>query len=159
MDFELKGETSGDFSFGINFNGLRHIKVGFKAGFKVDKDKGSSGSLGLEITTTKTVCSAANPEALKAKILESGEKLKKALDELPGVESEKRLEKLIDIGSAIGDMYDSIDKSKQGCKETPAATFNFGVQTPISPSDKALEETDPLKRPAPFIGGSITIPF
>jgi hypothetical protein len=159
LGFELKAEVPGDFSFGIAFNGMRYINVGLKAGLNYDKDKGLAGSAGLQITTTRKICSAANPEGLKTKILASGEKLKKALDELPKVEPDKRIEKLIEIGGSIGEMYEAVEKSKAGCKDVPAATLEFGWKGPISPSDKALQEPDPLKRPVPYFGGTLTIPF
>jgi len=56
-------------------------------------------------------------------------------------------------------MYAAIDKSKKGCKEVPSATFKFGVEGPLSDPAADKIDPDPLKRPAPFIGGSITIPF
>jgi hypothetical protein len=74
--------------------------------------------------------------------------------------ADERLEKLVDIAGAIGEMYDAIDKSKKGCKEVPSATFNFGLQGPLSePSSPDKLDPDPLKRPTPFLGGSLTIPF
>lgn len=157
--FELKAETSGTFSFSITYNGLPHIRVGAKSSLNVSKDQGTSGSAGLEIQLTSTVCSADNPEVLKAKILESGEKLKKAGAEFKQAPEDKKLEKLFDVASAIGDMYDSVDKSSSSCKQVPSATVNIGVQGPISPSDSAVNAPDPLKRPATFVGGSVKIPF
>jgi len=159
LAFELKAETSGDFSFAIALNGLPHVKVSAKVGLKVDKDKGTSGSAGLEISTTKTTCNAPSPESLKSKITAAGEKLKKAMKELETAAPDDRLSKLADIAGAIGEMYDAVDKAKGSCKEVPRATFNFGVQGPLSPSDSSLNDPDPNKRPSTFIGGTLTIPF
>ena len=75
LSFELKAGSSGDFSFSITLNGLRHLSVAAKAKLSIDKDKGSSGSAGLEIQATRTVCSAANPVELQANVTASGEKL------------------------------------------------------------------------------------
>ncbi|HEY0608243.1 MAG TPA: hypothetical protein VGD35_01275, partial [Chitinophaga sp.] len=159
LAFELKAETSGDFSFAIALNGLPHVKVSAKVGLKVDKDKGTSGSAGLEISTTKTTCNAPSPESLKGKINAAGEKLKKAMKELETAAPDDRLPKLADIAGAIGEMYDAVEKAKGSCKEVPRATFNFGIQGPLAPSDSALNDPDPMKRPSTFIGGTLTIPF
>lgn len=159
LAFELKAESSGDFSFAVALNGLPHVKVSAKVGLKVDKDKGTSGSAGLEISTTKTTCSAPSPESLKTKITAAGEKLKKAMKELETAKPDDRLLKLADIAGAIGEMYDAVEKAKGSCKEVPRATFNFGIQGPLAPSDKALNDPDPMKRPSTFIGGTLTIPF
>jgi hypothetical protein len=159
LAFDLKAETSGDFSFAIALNGLPHVKVSAKVGLKVDKDKGTSGSAGLEISTTRTTCNAPSPESLKTKITAAGEKLKKAMKELETAKPDDRLPKLADIAGAIGEMYDAVEKAKGSCKEVPRATFNFGIQGPLAPSDSALNDPDPMKRPSTFIGGTLTIPF
>jgi len=75
------------------------------------------------------------------------------------ISNEDKLKKGKDIASAIGDMYEAVDKSKQACKETPLIKAEFGYKFPIKPSDEALKETDPSKRPAPYIGGTITVFF
>jgi hypothetical protein len=157
LAFELKAESSGDFSFAIVLNGFAHVKVSAKAGLKVDKDKGTSGSVGLEIATMATTCNAPSPESLKTKINSAGEKLKKAMKELETATEVDRTLKLFDIAGAIGEMYDAVEKAKAGCKQVPRATFNFGLQGPLAPSDKALE--DPSLRTPTYLGGSITIPF
>lgn len=159
LTFELKAETSGDFSFSIAWNGHPYVKVAAKAALKVDEKKGTSGSAGLEISTLKTVCNAPSPESLKTKITSSGEKLKKAMKELDAAESEERIKKLVDIAGAIGDMYEAVDKANSACKKVPRATFNIGVQGPLRPTEEAWQEKDPSKLPSTFFGGSITIPF
>ena len=159
LTIAIQAESSKTFSASISLDGLPHLRVALKAQIKVDKDKGNTGSAGLEIQTTRTVCSADNPEELKAKINASGEKLTKAMKELETAKPDERLEKLADIGGAIGEMYAAIDKSKKGCKEVPGATFNFGVQGPLSDPAAGKIDPDPLNHPAPFIGGSITISF
>jgi hypothetical protein len=160
LTFEIQAESSKTFSAAIRLDGLLHLNFALKAQMNVDKDKGNSGSAGLEIQTTRTVCSADNPESLKAKIMQSGEKLTKGMKELETAPADERLEKLVDIAGAIGEMYDAIDKSKKGCKDVPSATFNFGLQGPLSePSSPDKLDPDPLKRPTPFLGVSLTIPF
>jgi len=81
------------------------------------------------------------------------------MKELETAAPDDRLSKLADIAGAIGEMYDAVDKAKGSCKEVPRATFNFGVQGPLSPSDSSLNDPDPNKRPSTFIGGTLTIPF
>jgi hypothetical protein len=160
LTFEIQAESSKTFSAAIRLDGLPHLSVALKAQMNVDKDKGNTGSVGLEIQTTRTVCSADNPDSLKAKIIASGETLTKGMKELETALPDERLEKLVDIVGAIGEMYAAIDKSKKSCKEVPRATFNFGVQGPLSdPSSPDKIDPDPLKRPTPYVGGSITIPF
>jgi len=153
---DLKAAVPGDFSLSITLDGLPHVRIALKAGAKYDKDKGTSGSAGLQIEMTKTVCSAANPEELKAKITKAGDDLKKAMQEFSAEsDSEKKLLKAADIVSPLADMYDAVDKSKAACKQVPAATFEFGAKGPLGGGD----ETDPTKRQPGYIGGTITIPF
>jgi len=160
LAFELKAETSGTFSFSVTLDGLPHVRVRLEAQASVSKEKGTTGSAGLVIETTRTVCHAPSPESLKADITKAGDDLKKALQEAQAAtKNEDKLSKLVDVASAIGDMYDAVDKAKKSCKQEPAATFKFGVQGPLSPPSGAPEETDPSKRPAPYIGGSITFHF
>ncbi len=151
---DLKAETSGSFSLSITLDGTSYVRVSLKVGVSYGKEKGATGSAGLQIEMTKTVCSAANPEGLKAKINKAGEELKKAMQEYSAEsDSDKKLMKLADIGSALGDMYDAVDKSKSACKKVPAAKFEFGAKGPLG------GESDPSKREPGYIGGTITIPF
>lgn len=159
LAFELKAEASGDFSFSITLDAQPHVRVAAKAAVKVDKDKGTSGSAGLEISTLKTVCNAPSPDALRTKITASGEKLKKAMAEVGAATEMDRVEKLTQIAGAIGEMYDAVEKAKSGCKQVPSATLNLGVQTPLKPKDDAINDPDPNKRPSTYIGGTLTIPF
>lgn len=159
LAFELKAESSGDFSFSISLNGLRHVKVSATAKVSVDKDKGTSGSAGLEIQATRTVCSAANPAGLQAKLTASGDKLKTAIKELENAPQDERLAKLAAIAGVIGEMYDAVDQSKAACKEVPAATLNIGVQGPLAPTNSVVNDPDPSKRPSSTIGVGLTIPF
>jgi hypothetical protein len=151
---DLQAEASGSFSFSITLDGLRYVRVALKAGAAYDKEKGVTGSAGLQIEMTRTVCSAANPEGLKAKINKAGEDLKKAMQEYSAEpDSDKKLLKLADIGGALGEMYDAVDKAKSACKQVPAATFDFGVKGPLGGG------TDPNKPEPSYLGGTITIPF
>jgi len=87
-------------------------------------------------------------------INKAGEDLKKAMQEYSAEsDSDKKLMKLAGIGSALGDMYDAVDKSKSACKKVPAAKFEFGAKGPLG------DESDPSKREPGYIGGTITIPF
>lgn len=159
LAFELKATSSGDFSFSISLNGLQHVKVSATAKVSVDKDKGTSGSAGLEIQATRTVCSAANPAALQATLTASGEKLKTAIKEIENAPQDERLAKMAAIAGVIGEMYDAVDQSKAACKEVPAATLNIGVQGPLAPTNSVVNDPDPSKRPASVIGVGLTIPF
>ncbi len=157
LAFELKAETSGTFSFSVTLDGLPHVRVRLEAQASVSKEKGATGSAGLVIETTRTVCHAPSPDSLKAAITKAGDDLKKAMTEAQAAKTnEDKLSKLVDVASAIGDMYDAVDKAKSACKEEPAATFKFGVQGPLSTPSGAPEETDPSKRPGTYVGGSVT---
>jgi hypothetical protein len=125
-----------------------------KTSLHYDKDKQTtSGGASVEFQATRTTCSADNPEALKAKIKSSGDKLKTAMGQLSAAKPDERLGKLTEIAGAIADMYDAVDKSKSACKQTPVVTFGFGLQGPLTP------ETDPSKRTPGYVGGTIIIPF
>jgi hypothetical protein len=151
---DLKAETSGTFSLSITLDGTSYVRVSLKAGVTYEKEKGATGSAGLQIEMTRTICHAANPESLKAKINKAGKDLKKAMQDYSAEsDSDKKLMKLADIGSALGEMYEAVDKSKSACKKVPAAKFEFGVKGPLG------GETDPSKRGPGYIGGTITIPF
>ena len=156
LTIELKAETSATFSFSLTLDGLPHIKVSAKASVSYSKEKGATGSAGLQIEATRTVCSAASPDALRAKVTKAGEDLKKAITAFNAeTDNSKKLMKAPDIASALGDMYDAVDKSKEGCKQVPAVTFEFGAKGPLGGGT----ETDPSKRTPGYIGGTITIPF
>lgn len=152
---DLKAEVPGDFSFSITLDGLRYVRVGLKAGVGYDKDKGFKGSAGLQVELTDAICHAANPTELKEKITKAGEKLTKAMNEfMAESDGEKRMTKVPDIASALGEMYEAVDKSKASCKKVPKAKFEFGYKGPLGG-----DESDPNKRETPYIGGTITIPF
>jgi hypothetical protein len=152
---DLKAEVPGDFSFSIMVDGLRYVRVGLKAGAGYDKDKGFKGSAGLQVELTDTVCQAANPTELKEKITKAGEKLTKAMNEFTAEsDGEKRMMKVPDIASALGEMYEAVDKSKASCKKVPKAKFEFGFKGPLGG-----DEIDPSKRETPYVGGTLTIPF
>ncbi|MFZ4702541.1 MAG: hypothetical protein ACOYMG_21055, partial [Candidatus Methylumidiphilus sp.] len=113
-----------------------------------------------EIESSRKVCQADNPEELKAKVTKAGEDLKKAYAEFnAATNNEEKLKKGVDLVSAIGDMYDAVDKSQKACKDTPAFKAEFGFKGPIKQTDEALKETDPTKRLSPYVGGTITVFF
>jgi hypothetical protein len=160
LSFELEAETSGSFSFSVTLDDKPNLRVSLKAGLSLDKEKGTSGSVGLAIESLHTVCHADNPELLKAKITSAGEKLKKAGQEYGAAKtSEDKLSKAVDMAGAIGDMYDAVDKSKKGCKQVTAAKLEFGLQGPLAPTPGSLAEPDPSKRPATSVGVTLTVPF
>ncbi len=160
LTFELQAESSKTFSFKVSLDGNQHFNVALKSSISFDDSKGSSGSAGLEIESSRKVCQADNPEELKAKVTKAGEDLKKAYAEFnAATTNEDKLKKAVDLASAIGDMYDAVDKSKKACKDTPAVKAEFGVKVPIKQTDEALKETDPTKRLSPYVGGTITLYF
>lgn len=152
LSIELSAEASGNFGFAIWLDGtIPAVRVGLKAGVAVEKDKPVMGSAGLVIETNAKTCTAESPEALKTKVREAGKKLTDAYDAfLAAKEGEQRTEKLIDMASAIGEMYDAVDKASAKCEAKPRLTIEFGGKYPLT--EPPVVEPDPLKRPAPYIG-------
>jgi hypothetical protein len=159
LNIELKGEAPATFSFSLWLDGLQYIRIGLKAGVKYDpKKESTTGSAGLEIELQKKTCSAANPNALRAKITKAGEELTKAGAEFnAATTNEDKLSKAADVASALADMYDAVDQSTKACTPKPAASFRIGVEGPLGKVPG--EETDPSKRPPSYLGGTLTIPF
>ena len=159
--FSLEARTAGAFSFSATLDGLPHIRIAATAGVDVT---GRTASAGLTFATTRTVCRVTEPTTARAKIETAGRKLQTAITNLqhpptprPGAEAPSTLDQLTDIASAISDMYNAIESVKGPCREVPRATLQFGVRTPIDIGTETPGERE--RRPASFIGGTLTIPF
>lgn len=154
---ELAYEVPAKFSFKITLDGTRFVKVSLGAGAEVDaKSGGVTGSAGLTIETTSTVCNAADPGETRKKISDAGDKLNKAAKDYEAASGSDKLSAAFDIASAIGEMYDAVDKAKAKCKQVPRATIEFGYKRPLAPGS----DVDPnAPRPAEYIGGTVTAHF
>jgi hypothetical protein len=153
---DLQAELLAKFSLKIALDGTPHVRVSVGAGVEYDPDKKTTtGTVGLSIESQAKTCQAANPEALRQKIAAAGEKLTKASKEASeAADAETRNGKLIDIASAVGEMYDAVDKAKAGCKPAPTLSVDFGAKKIVAPGD----EKDP-KKLQDFVGVSATLRF
>jgi hypothetical protein len=155
LSISLGYEVPAKFSFTITLDGVPHVRLSLKAGSEVDVNSGLvSGSAGLQIETTAIVCNAVDPGETQEKIRAAGVKLNKAAQEYEAAASGDKLGKVFDIASAIGEMYDAVDKAKARCKQVPRATIEFGAKKVLTPGS----ETDPTKK-ADYLGVTATFHF
>jgi hypothetical protein len=141
---EIGAEVPAKFSFKMTLDGTRFVRVSLKAGAEVDAKSGAvTGSAGLQIETTATVCNAADPGETRTKIEAAGVKLNKAAQEFQAATGTDKFGKAFDIAGAIGEMYDAVDKAKAKCKQVPRATVELGYKRLLSPGSEA----DPSKLP------------
>ncbi|HJV61277.1 MAG TPA: DUF4157 domain-containing protein [Albitalea sp.] len=155
---ELQAEAPAKFGFKITLDGTPYVRVSASAGAEYDTDKKqATGSAGLQIESVKTTCHAVNPEETRSKIKTAGDKLMKAAQEYSAAtDSDTKEGKLIEIAGAVGEMYDAVDKAKAACKQVPRFKLEFGVKGPLGTGG---DDSDPSKRPATVLGGTLTIPF
>jgi hypothetical protein len=154
---ELGYEVPAKFSFKITLDGTPYVRVSLKAGAEVDAKSGATtGSAGLQIDTLATTCNAPDPGETREKIKSAGDKLNKAAQEFKAAQGSDQLSKAFDIASAIGEMYDAVDKAKSKCKPVPRASFELGYKHLLTPGS----ETDPRKQPpTDYIGVTGTFHF
>jgi hypothetical protein len=141
---DLSAQVPGKFAFKITLDGLPYLRIALKAGAELDtKNTSVTGSAGLVIETTASICDTPDLGETREKIKTAGEKLNKAAQEYQAAADDDKLSKAIDIASVLGEIYDAIDKAKVKCKEQPRATFEFGYKRLLTPGS----ETDPSKLP------------
>jgi hypothetical protein len=142
---DLGFEVPAKFSLKITLDGTPHVRLSLKAGAEVDaKDAAVTGSAGLQIETESTVCNAPDPGETREKIKSAGDKLNKAAKEFQDAATDSdKLSKAVDIASAIGEIYEAVDKAKAKCKQVPRATFELGYKRLLSPGN-APDPTKPL---------------
>lgn len=93
------------------------------------------------------------------KLKSGGEKLRQKLTDLGNSSKDDRLEKMADVAGAIGELYDSIDKAKEGCKPVPNFTLGLGYRGALSAEESWKNDPDPLKRPSSYLGLTFSAPF
>jgi outer membrane protein OmpA-like peptidoglycan-associated protein len=158
--FDLQAESSKTFSFSITLDDAKsHFRIAAKAQANIDKEKKATGSAGLEIQFMGNVCHADSAEGLRTTITEKGKELSTAIQELKTANPDERLEKLVDIAGAIGEMYSAVDKAKQACKQSPAATVGVGVQGPLGTPEAASPGTQPSAPSPSYLGVTGTVFF
>jgi hypothetical protein len=149
-----------EFSLTVTLNAIPHVRV--IAGAKATP-KGE-GSAGLTIETTRKTCHAMDALTARQTLQSAGEKLRDAIlavqNPPPLAADASDIEKTYDleirlgkVAAAVADVNSAIDKVKAGCKEVPVATFQFGVQGPLT-------APTPGTQPSPsFLGGSLRFHF
>jgi hypothetical protein len=154
---ELAYEVPAKFSFKITLDGTPHVRVSLKAGAEVDaKNASVTGSAGLQIDSVATTCNAPDPGETREKIKSAGDKLNKSAQEFGAATGKDKLGKAFEIASAIGEMYDAVDKAKSKCKQVSRASIELGYKHLLSPGS----ETDPKKLPpADYVGVTGTFHF
>lgn len=150
-------EVPAKFSLKLTLDGTPYLRVSVKAGAEIDtKNASATGSVGLVIETTSTTYNAVDPGETRLKLKKAGEALNKAAQEYAAAGPDDKLGKAIDIASALGEIYDAVDKAGKKATPVPRATFEFGYKKLLTPGD----ETDRSKLPpSDFIGGTATFHF
>ena len=161
IEFSLNAAPTA-FSFSAVLNGVPHVRIAARAGVDVS---GGTASAGLTVTTTRTVCRAAEPETARTEITAAGARLQKAINDWQtgaapapaagGAASAPpaTLDRLQEIGSAIGALYQAVDRVKRPCEQRPVVTFGLGVQGPLGPGE------EPGRTPPSTVGGTLTFHF
>ena len=161
IEFSLNASPTA-FSFSAVLNGVPHVRIAARAGVDIS---GGTASAGLTVTTTRTVCRAAEPATARTEISAAGARLQRAINDWQsgaapapatgGAASPPptTVDRLQEIGSAIGALYQAVERVKRPCEQRPVATFGLGVQGPLGPSE------DPARTPPSTVGGTLTLHF
>jgi Domain of unknown function (DUF4157) len=147
IEFSLSGAASGSFSFSATLNGLRHVRIAATAGVDVSAGRGTAG---LTITTTRTVCRAAEPTTLRQQIIDAGAKLQTAINAWqsppstpPGGTPPTTADRLMEIASRIGELYKAVDKAKKPCEQVPVVSVGVTGGTQLFEPPGATPGTTP----------------
>ena len=158
--FALNASPS-EFSFSITINAVPHVRIIARAA----ATPGGTGSAGLRVETTRTVCRAMDEATARAKLQAAGEKLRDAINAVqnppPLAPDASALERdfgpqkrLAEVVAGIAGVHSAIEAVRARCREVPVATFDFGVRGPLGTPDPSDRE-----RGGSFIGGGVTLHF
>jgi hypothetical protein len=148
----------------ITINAVPHLRIIASAGATTE----GRGSAGLTVQTTRTTCQAVNPAAARSALQSAGTRLRDAIQAVqnppapePGAgELETTFAphaRFAEVVGAVANLKSEIDRVGAPCREVPVASFQFGVQGPLTtPEEPAGPGTPP---PASFIGGSLRLHF
>jgi hypothetical protein len=157
LTIELNYEIPAKFSFKITLDGMPHVRIALKAGAEVDTKNGSAtASAGLVIETVATTYNAADQGETRAKITKAGDALNKAVRELSAAAPEARIEKATDVASALGEIYDAVDKATKKATPVPRAAVEFGYKRLLTPGSEADSKKLP---PSDYVGVTGTFHF
>jgi len=164
----LSGGTSGEFSFSVTINAIRHVQIIARAGVRVTGDQRATA--GLVIQTTRTSCQAVDEAAARSMLQGAGEKLRDAIRAVqnppPRTSGQSDIaaqfdtaSRWADVGSGIAGVNSAIERVRAGCHEVPVASLEFGVRTPLGPFTPGVPPTDRDLERAPYAGVTATFHF
>ncbi|MCJ7626535.1 MAG: DUF4157 domain-containing protein [Anaerolineaceae bacterium] len=164
----LSGGTSGEFSFSVTINAIRHVQIIARAGVRVTGDQRATA--GLVIQTTRTTCQTVDEAAARSMLQGAGEKLRDAIRNLqnppPSTSGQSDIaaqfepaSRWVEVGSAISGVHSAIERVRAGCREVPVASLEFGVRTPLGTFTPGVPPTERDLGNAPFAGVSATFHF
>lgn len=161
--FSLNASAS-EFSFSVTINAIPHVRIIASASATTE----GRGQAGLTIQTTRTVCRAVDPAAARSALQSAGTRLHSAIQAVqtppapaPGASELERTfaphARLAEVVAAVAHLKSEIDRVGAPCREVPLATFQFGVQGPLTAPATPPEPGTPP--PATFVGGSLRFNF
>lgn len=154
VSFKIEATTSGDFSLSVTIDAVPHVRISLHAGVSVGGTP--QGSAGLTIEAIDTVCRAEDPQAARASLEQAGKKLH---DAVVAAQASAQPDKLKDVVAAIVGVNGAIDAAKAKCKQVPRVRLDLGVHGPLGPFTPHMPITDSDRSKAPYVGGTLTIPF
>jgi Domain of unknown function (DUF4157) len=161
--FTLNASPS-EFSFGVTINAIPHVRIMASA----SATTAGHGAAGLTIQTTRTVCHAVDPATARLALQSAGTRLHDAIQAVqtpptpaPDASELERTfapeARLAEVVTAVAHLKSEIDRFGALCREVPVATFQFGVQGPLTaPETPPGPGTPP---PATYVGGTLRFNF
>jgi len=161
--FSLNASPS-EFSFRVTINAVPHVRIIASASATTE----GRGAAGLTIQTTRTTCRAVNPAAARSALQSAGTRLRDAIQAVqtppePDPEASELARtfaphaRFAEVVSAVANLKSEIDRVEAPCREVPVASFNIGVQGPLTTPETPSSPTE--RPPATFIGGSLRLHF
>jgi len=150
-----------EFSFTATINAVRHVRIIARASVTTS----GTGSAGLRVETTRTVCRAVDEAAARSALQSAGERLRAAIVAVqtppPVAADASELERtfapearLGEVVAAIANVNSEIERVRSRCREVPVASFEFGVRGPLS-----TPGPDDREHGGSYFGGTATLHF
>jgi hypothetical protein len=161
--FSLNASPS-QFSFSVTINAIPHVRIIASAQATTE----GQGSAGLTIQTTRTTCQAVSPQSARSALEAAGTRLRDAIQAVqtppePDPDASELSQtfaphaRYAEVVAAVAKVKSEIDRVGAPCREVPVASFEFGVQGPLTtPDEPPLPGNLP---PASFVGGSLRFHF
>lgn len=154
LSFRIEAGTSGEFSLTITLNAVPHVRISLRAGVSVGDHP--SASAGLVIEATDTVCRAQDPETARAALQRAGNQLR---DAVRAAQRSPQVEALRDVVAGIVAVHGAIEAARAHCHQVPSVRVELGAHAPLGPFSPSTPPTDADRGAAPYVGGTVTIPF